>query len=184
MSSSSSSKLKKSKERDKKRSQLNSETNSSEKRTPTKECKQSEGIGSDSINIYNEQNSDQHLSEEVCSTLSEDINYRLRYIIHDALLKARLLGRDVITHKDIEETFDNLSISKVYGATATPNWRLFDEQNLLFLDVGIFAFCYYNFYNINNEQLLYNIIDLSLQHAISLIHLQKNYFFNYYGILE
>ncbi|CAH2012456.1 unnamed protein product [Acanthoscelides obtectus] len=134
MSSSSSSKLKKSKEREKRRSQVNNESSSSDKGSPSKEFKQSVGINSDPIHIYNEQNSNEHLSEEVCNTLSEDINCRLRYIIHDSLVKARLLGRDVVKYKDIEETFENLSISKVYGATATPNWRIFDKQNLLFLD--------------------------------------------------
>ncbi|XP_018560794.1 uncharacterized protein LOC108903188 [Anoplophora glabripennis] len=137
VSSSVSSKLKKSsKEKEKRKSQSGlTDKNPSEKGSPAKDSKQYAGISSDSICIYAEQSTYYgHLSEEVCNVLAEDINYKLRYIIHDALLKARLSGRDVINSRDIDETFQNLSIEKVYGATANPNWVPFGDQNLLYLD--------------------------------------------------
>lgn len=55
----------------------------------------------------------------------------------DALIKARVCGRNVILSKDIEETFQNLTIDKVYGAAANPNWVTFGDQNLLHLDVNV-----------------------------------------------
>lgn len=46
------------------------------------DSKQYAGISSDSICIYAEQSTYEHLSEDVCNILTEDINYKLRYIIH------------------------------------------------------------------------------------------------------
>ncbi|XP_057665269.1 uncharacterized protein LOC130899377 [Diorhabda carinulata] len=107
------------------------------------DCKMYTGIGPDIIRNCAEQSMfESHLTEDVCNTLSEDINYKLRYIINDALLKARLCGRDVISSRDIEETFSNLSIEKVYGAKIDPNWVPFSDlpstsssdQTLFYLD--------------------------------------------------
>ncbi|KAJ8984242.1 hypothetical protein NQ317_007474 [Molorchus minor] len=132
-SSSISSKQKKDvKDRDKRKSQT--ETNLSEKGSPSKDSKLYAGIGYDSIRIYAEQSTYEPLTEEVCNPLAEDINYKLRYIIHDALLKAKLSGRDVILSRDIDETFQNLSIERIYGAPVNPNWVPFGDQNLLYLD--------------------------------------------------
>ncbi|CAH1174290.1 unnamed protein product [Phaedon cochleariae] len=129
---------KNSKDREKRKSQTgSSENNSNDKNSPTKDAKQYAGISSESIFTYAEQSSYEHLSDEVCDTLAEDINYKLRYIIHDALTKARLCGRDAISSTDIEETFKNLSIEKVYGAPNAPNWVHsgdFGDQSFLYLN--------------------------------------------------
>ncbi|CAH1279181.1 unnamed protein product [Diabrotica balteata] len=105
-----------------------SDTNTSDKGSSEQDGMQYAGIGPDIIRNYAEQTMHEaHLSDEVCNLLSEDINYKLRYIIHDALLTARLHGDNVISSKDIDESFRNLSIEKVYGATTTPNWVPFSD---------------------------------------------------------
>lgn len=149
MSASNSTKVKKnSKDGDKKRflpQPSTSDSNNVNDKGPLieNECKTYAGIGPDIIRNYAEQSMfETHLSEDVCNTLSEDINYKIRYIINDALLKARLSGRDVISSRDIEETFSNLSIEKVYGAETDPNWVPFSDlpstsnsdQTLFYLD--------------------------------------------------
>lgn len=64
------------------------------------------------------------------------------------MLKARLCGRDSISSRDIEESFSNLSIEKVYGAPTNPNWVPFSDSNQTFyyLDVNIICF----FFNMPN----------------------------------
>lgn len=54
----------------------------------------------------------------------------------DSLIKARLCGRNSISSSDLEQTFENLRIGKVYGAPSNPNWIFFGDQNLLCLDVS------------------------------------------------
>ncbi|KAJ8921583.1 hypothetical protein NQ315_010488 [Exocentrus adspersus] len=139
INSTSSKSKKSSKDKEKRKSQSSSQpgatdSSSNEKGSPSKDSKQYAGIGSDSIRIYAEQATDENVPEDVCNTLSEDINYKLRYIIHDALLKARLSGRNAVDSSDIEQTFHNLSIEKVYGVPSNPNWIPFGDKNLLYLD--------------------------------------------------
>ncbi|KAG5867704.1 hypothetical protein JTB14_017298 [Gonioctena quinquepunctata] len=139
MSSSNSLKSRKnSKDREKRKSQTGPiEISSNDKGSPSKDTKQYAGISSESICLYADQSSYEHLSEEICNTLAEDINYKLRYIIHEALLKARFSSRDVIVSRDIEETFKNLSIEKVYGAPSNHNWVHsgdVGEQSFLYLN--------------------------------------------------
>nr|XP_023030305.1 uncharacterized protein LOC111518176 [Leptinotarsa decemlineata] len=129
---------KNSKDREKRKSQTGStEPNSNDKGHSSKDSRQYAGIGPESICLYAEQSSYEHLSDEICNTLAEDINYKLRYIIHEALLKSRLCGRDVIISQDIDETFENLSIEKVYGAPSSLNWVPsgdVGDQNFLYLN--------------------------------------------------
>lgn len=40
------------------------------------------GISGESIALYAEQTSNENYPEEVCNKLAEDINYKLRQIIH------------------------------------------------------------------------------------------------------
>lgn len=40
------------------------------------------GISGDSIALYAEQTSEERFTEDVCDRLAEDINYKLRQIIH------------------------------------------------------------------------------------------------------
>ncbi|RZC35242.1 TAF6-like RNA polymerase II p300/CBP-associated factor-associated factor 65 kDa subunit 6L [Asbolus verrucosus] len=144
-SGSSNSKSKKtSKEREKRKSQGGSvdvnNHNPSEKGSPTKEsgARLYAGIDADSLAIYAEQTAIEHLSEEITNTLTEDINYRLRYIINVKFIvivrKLRLIGRNAISSNDLEQTFENLKIDKVYGAPSHPNWVPFGYQNLYYLD--------------------------------------------------
>ena len=51
-------------------------------------------------------------------------------------MKARLSGRNAISASDIEHTFENLRIEKVYGAPAHPNWVQFGDQGLHCLEVS------------------------------------------------
>lgn len=110
------------------------DVNEKDKGSPSKDFQDYAGISSDSISIYAEQTSYEHLSEEVCNILAEDINYKLRYIIHNSLIKAKLQGREVVTSDDIDETFSNLKIDKVYGASPNPNWLPFGDNTLYHLD--------------------------------------------------
>jgi hypothetical protein len=138
---SSNSKIKKTaKDREKRKSQggtteINNH-NATEKGSPTKEssARLYAGIDADSLINYAEQTNAEHLSEEITNTLTEDINYRLRYIINDSLLKARLSGRNAISTNDLEQTFENLRIERAYGAPTNPNWVQFSDQNLFCLD--------------------------------------------------
>jgi hypothetical protein len=138
---SSTSKIKKTaKDREKRKSQggtteINNH-NATEKGSPTKEssARLYAGIDADSLINYAEQTNAEHLSEEITNTLTEDINYRLRYIINDSLLKARLSGRNAISTNDLEQTFENLRIERAYGAPTSPNWVQFSDQNLFCLD--------------------------------------------------
>ncbi|KYB25878.1 uncharacterized protein LOC100142597 isoform X1 [Tribolium castaneum] len=137
--SSSAQKAKKSsKDREKRKSQGGSNSNhvGPEKGSPTKDANARlyAGIDSDSIINYAEQTAVEHLSEDITNTLAEDINYRLRYIINDCLIKARLCGRNAISSSDLEQTFDNLRIDRVYGAPSHPNWLAFSDQSLLCLE--------------------------------------------------
>ncbi|CAG9856501.1 unnamed protein product [Phyllotreta striolata] len=148
MSSSNSTRVKKSSKDDKKKAHASSssstnlnDSNSKEKeRGADMEFKQYAGISPDIISHYAEQAMiETRLTEDVCNVLSEDINYKLRYIINEALLKARLCGRDVISSNDIEETFTSLSIDKVHGASDSPIWMPFtyNNQSFLYLDDSI-----------------------------------------------
>ncbi|CAH1127209.1 unnamed protein product [Ceutorhynchus assimilis] len=67
-------------------------------------------------------NSDQVITQEACNILTEDINYRLRHIIHECVVKGRKQGRHSITAVDVAETFNSLNIETVYGAPSSPNW--------------------------------------------------------------
>ncbi|XP_076252106.1 SAGA factor-like TAF6 [Rhynchophorus ferrugineus] len=105
-----------------------------DKGSPAKDYQDYAGIGPDSICLFAEQNSYEDLSKEICNTLTEDINYKLRYIIHNAIVKAKIQGREIITSEDIDEMFSNLKIDKVYGAPTNPNWLAFPDNSLYFLD--------------------------------------------------
>ncbi|KRT82398.1 hypothetical protein AMK59_3239 [Oryctes borbonicus] len=128
------------KDREKRRSIVNTEKNevhsNSDKGSPSKDSgvRKYAGIGPESVAVYCEQSTLEHLSEEVFSGLAEDLSYKLRYIIHDALIKARLSGRNHILSTDIDATFDDLNIEKVYGASATPNWIALGDQNCYYLE--------------------------------------------------
>ncbi|CAH0559626.1 unnamed protein product [Brassicogethes aeneus] len=142
-----------SKEKEKRKSQtgqieLNNHVGN-DKGSPVKDNnnKQYAGIGPESICIYAEHLSediyksvseDFRKSREICNILTEDINYKLRYIIHDALLKAKLCGRNNISSKDISQSFEGLQLEKVYGASSNPNWLPLTDQlgtiNCLYLD--------------------------------------------------
>ncbi|XP_044757167.1 uncharacterized protein LOC123315514 isoform X2 [Coccinella septempunctata] len=74
------------------------------------------------------------LSEESCEILAEDLNYKLRYIIHQAANRAFISNRSGINRTDIEETFQDLQIEKIYGAPSDPLWIPLADQNCLFLD--------------------------------------------------
>lgn len=50
------------------------------------------------------------------------------------MIKARLSGRNAINSGDIEESFADLNLTKVYGASNYPNWVPFGYQNLYYLD--------------------------------------------------
>ncbi|XP_022913309.1 uncharacterized protein [Onthophagus taurus] len=129
---------KSSKDREKRKSSSSTEKldNNSEKGSPNKDgtVRKYAGIGPESILTYSEQAGFEHLSEDVCYGLAEDISYKLRYVIHDSLIKARLSGRNHILSTDLDATFQDLNIDKVYGATSTPNWIGFGDQNLYYLD--------------------------------------------------
>ncbi|XP_060531523.1 uncharacterized protein LOC132705092 isoform X2 [Cylas formicarius] len=130
-SSTSSSKSKRnSKDQEKRKSQSQSAANPTEsnKSSPSKESKGYVGITADSIRHFDGESC--KVSDVAFDALAEDINYKLRYIIHNSLIQARLLGRNSITSDDVDEVFDNLNIEKIYGATANPNWIQFEDQNL------------------------------------------------------
>ncbi|KAK9747062.1 TATA box binding protein associated factor (TAF) [Popillia japonica] len=130
------------KDREKRRSVVNVDKNevhthnNTEKGSPSKDgnIRKYAGIGPESVAIYSEQSTFEHLSEEVCSGLAEDLSYKLRYIIHDALIKARLSGRNYILSTDIDATFIDLNIEKIYGTSATPNWISLGDQNVYYLE--------------------------------------------------
>ncbi|GJQ86778.1 hypothetical protein Trydic_g5572 [Trypoxylus dichotomus] len=128
------------KEREKRRSIVNTEKNevqsNNEKGSPSKDSgvRKYAGIGPESVAIYCEQSTFEHLPDEVFSGLAEDLSYKLRYIIHDALIKARLSGRNHILSTDIDATFADLNIEKVHGASATPNWIALGDQNCYYLE--------------------------------------------------
>ncbi|XP_030752325.1 uncharacterized protein LOC115879568 [Sitophilus oryzae] len=116
-------------------SQQDNTSNEEYQEFPSKYFQGYAGIGPDSIKIYAEQNNiEENFTEEMYNILTEDINYKLRYIIHNALIKAKLQHRETITSGDIEETFANLNIDKVYGASSNPNWLRLPDDSLFFLD--------------------------------------------------
>ncbi|XP_050296588.1 uncharacterized protein LOC126736323 [Anthonomus grandis grandis] len=84
------------------------------------------GISSDSTRMYAEQISNcSQISEDACNLLTEDINYKLRYIINECLIKSKLQGRECLLSEDVDEAFSELQIDKVYGAPDSPNWSPF-----------------------------------------------------------
>lgn len=110
------------------------------------------------MRIYSEQESYDQLTEDATNMLTQDINYKLRHILHvcssvifiylvlimflcqECIVKSKLQGRESIISEDVEETFSDLNIDKVYGAPSSPNWVPFadkQEITLHYLDVGI-----------------------------------------------
>lgn len=69
------------------------------------------------------------------------LTYIINNIFQDALLKARICGRNVIESKYIEETLNNFAVDSVFGAPSNPNWVPFGDQNLLYLDVNMRFLC-------------------------------------------
>ncbi|KAL3278167.1 hypothetical protein HHI36_013508 [Cryptolaemus montrouzieri] len=139
----SSSKMKKStKDREKRKSipgnlDNNCNSNVSEKSSPTSDSfsKRYAGLSSENIKAFAEHVTfPTLLSEELCEVLAEDLNYKLRYIIQEAANRALVSNRTAINSEDIEETFIDLSIDKVYGAPSNPVWIPFGDQNYLYLD--------------------------------------------------
>ncbi|XP_066156418.1 uncharacterized protein [Euwallacea fornicatus] len=110
--------------------------NSSNEKPIVSRVKDYAGIGTDSTRIYAEQTSfDQitndschQLSEEACNLLTEEVNYKLRHVIHDCLLKSKLQGRETISSQDVDETFSDLNVDKVYGAPSSPTWVPFSDK--------------------------------------------------------
>ncbi|KAB0802231.1 hypothetical protein PPYR_04417 [Photinus pyralis] len=130
---------KSSKDREKRKSQSTVETpnqTNSEKGSPNKDngFRKYSGYGVEELTIIAEQSINEHLTEEVCTAFTEDINYRLRHIIYEALVQARLSGQNYISGNDIDDIFDCLQIPKVYGAETEPVWIPFGDQNLYYLD--------------------------------------------------
>lgn len=89
------------------------------------------GIPPDFIRRYNELH--EHFSEEIGEVLAEDINYKLRYIIHEAITCARISSRNVINSEDVADICQHLGFPKNYGAPAHPNW-IQGDQGLLYLE--------------------------------------------------
>lgn len=51
------------------------------------------------------------------------------------MVKARLSGRNSVLASDISETFSSLSLDKVYGAPANPEFIPFGDEGLYYLNV-------------------------------------------------
>ncbi|KAF5308628.1 hypothetical protein FQR65_LT06089 [Abscondita terminalis] len=129
------------KDREKRKSQTAPEpTNqqNSEKNSPNKDnnFRKFSGYSMEELTIIAEQSTNEHLTDEVCLAFIEDINYKLRHIIFEAIVKARLSGRNHISSNDIDDTFDTLQIERIYGAETDPVWIPFGDQNLYYLDDG------------------------------------------------
>ncbi|KAK4883214.1 hypothetical protein RN001_006533 [Aquatica leii] len=129
---------KNSKDREKRKSQTAQEPTiqqNSEKGSPNKDnFRKFSGYGIEELTIITEQSVNEHLTEEVCVAFIEDINYKLRHIIYEAIVKARLSSRNHITSSDIDDTFESLQIEKIYGAEKDPVWVPLGDQNLYYLD--------------------------------------------------
>ncbi|KAK9884751.1 hypothetical protein WA026_007600 [Henosepilachna vigintioctopunctata] len=114
-------------------------SNTNEKSSPTREShsKRYAGLSSENIKVAAEQITSEFSpelpSKESLELLTEDINYKLRYIIHQAANRAIISNRTAINSNDIEETFSDLSLDKIYGATTDPMWIQFSHQNHHFL---------------------------------------------------
>ncbi|XP_019769328.1 uncharacterized protein LOC109543853 isoform X2 [Dendroctonus ponderosae] len=96
-----------------------------------KECQYYAGVGPDSTQLYAKEVNCDDISDDACNLLTEDINYKLRYILHDCLIKGKLQGRENILSSDVEEAFSDLTIDKVYGAPSSPNWQRDGRDNRL-----------------------------------------------------
>lgn len=57
--------------------------------------------------------------------------------MQQAANRAFVSNRPGINRKDIEETFVDLQLDKIYGAPSDPTWIQLPEQNIFFLDVII-----------------------------------------------
>ncbi|KAF5281206.1 hypothetical protein FQA39_LY17846 [Lamprigera yunnana] len=130
---------KSSKDREKRKSQTsveNTTLQNSEKGSPNKDncLRKFAGYGVEEINAIAEYSLNEHLTDEVSLAFTEDINYKLRHIIYEALIKARLCSRNHITASDIDDTFDCLQINRVYGCETNPSWISLSDQNIYYLD--------------------------------------------------
>ncbi|XP_018321292.1 uncharacterized protein LOC108734301 isoform X2 [Agrilus planipennis] len=126
------------KEREKRKSQNLNESPSQNSgcSSPNKDpsnCKYA-GLSVESLHTYNEQATFEHLSDEICTGFTEDLNYKVRQIIHEALIKATLSGRNYINSDDIDNVFECLNVEKVYGAPTLPIWLTLGENNITYLD--------------------------------------------------
>lgn len=74
-----------------------------------------------------------------------DSDYKL-LLFKTAMVKARLSGRNSILESDVEETFNSLTLDRVYGAPTSPEFIPFGDEGLYYL---------------NDKQI--NIIDLAEQ---------------------
>lgn len=75
------------------------------------------------------------MPNDVAEEFAKDLNYKLRHVIHDALIRARLSNRNTITSNDINDVFDSLGCEKVYGAPEIPSWMPFEDR-LYYLEVS------------------------------------------------
>lgn len=129
------------KEREKRKSVAGNPDNSIatviEKSSPTRDShlKRYAGLSVENIKVAAEHiTNPDSISEESCEILAEDLNYKLRYIIHQAANRAFISNRTGINSKDIDETFEDLQLDKVFGAPLEPSWIPIADQNYLFLD--------------------------------------------------
>lgn len=93
------------------------------------------GISQEQLRNYAEQVGFEDLPKDVAEGFTEDLNYKLRHVIHDALTRARLSNRNTISTNDVNDAFDSLGLEKVYGAPENPSWMPLDKR-LYYLEVS------------------------------------------------